>query len=256
METKEKIEPSTTSSINNDFDECPKVITINSSLDPKYFENKDIIEFKCPICNDIPNFNNMIELGCCGKLCCKECIMDKIQNNSPCLICQKSAKINYSSKVLRTIFGKFVIMCPFDCGWKNTWQNLENHIKECQKAIVECKYSKYGCKFTGLAEKCKLHEENDDKKHLDLIFEYKIKELDDSKNPKIKIQFDNGECYKVKVHPHKLRYISASPWTCSGKDLPGGCLSPNPDFKYNYRFRCEECEFDLCPNCMIKYAIK
>ncbi len=74
--------------------------------------------------------------------------------------------------------------------------------------------------------------------------------------PNRSIQFDEGEFCNVSVHNHPLVYMSRNSWNCDGRNLLGGCMSRNPVFKAPYRFRCEQCDFDLCVNCVLKYAIQ
>ena len=51
-------------------------------------------------------------------------------------------------------------------------ENLENHLKECDKGLTECKYKDIGCEYIDEKEKMKEHEENNDKLHLELAMKF------------------------------------------------------------------------------------
>ena len=74
-----------------------------------------------------------------------------------------------------------------------------------------------------------------------------------------KIIYEINKHYKTKVHPHSLVCLGKSEvdnWLCDGKNLVGGCLSGITGFfqtKGVERFRCKECDFDLCRYCMYSY---
>ena len=56
------------------------------------------------------------------------------------------------------------------------------------------------------------------------------------------------------VHPHIMTYKTSLSWTCDGKDIGHGCYSVNYHFpKAKPRFRCDECDFDLCDKCIVHY---
>ena len=65
--------------------------------------------------------------------------------------------------------------------------------------------------------------------------------------------------YKIPVHKHSLKYLEKTRdngWACDGRKLNEGCLSGTTGFYQTNgfeRFRCENCDFDLCKNCMDYY---
>ena len=73
--------------------------------------------------------------------------------------------------------------------------------------------------------------------------------------------------YKAITHNHPLKYLDTTMdngWACNGINLPRGCLSGTNGFfqtKNIKRFRCMQCDYDLCEKCMDffyddKYPIK
>ena len=47
-------------------------------------------------------------------------------------------------------------------------------------------------------------------------------------------------------------------WHCDGQYLPGGCYSYPSDYIFNRsipRFRCSQCDFDLCDKCIEHYVV-
>ena len=61
-------------------------------------------------------------------------------------------------------------------------ENLENHLKECDKGLKECKYKDIGCEYIDEKEKMKEHEEKNDKLHLELAMKF-IKENQRNETP-------------------------------------------------------------------------
>ena len=247
--------------ITTNNNELEEIITKESNLSLNYFiENNDISIFQCVICKEIPNPNNAIEVICCGHLFCKNCIEKWLNEKANCPICKKEIKnqkefikiIKENNKIVFRLMNQLTIKCPFGCEWKGIWEELENHLKKCLLSKKECKYKKIGCNFMGKNSEVEKHEENDDKKHLELAMKY----INENNNfSKYKIQFDINQKCNVSVHDHPLIFQRSLSWFCNGKNLTGGCLSQNFHYNHPYRFRCQQCYFDLCNNCILKYAI-
>jgi len=68
-----------------------------------------------------------------------------------------------------------------------------------------------------------------------------------------------GEEYKASVHRHPLKYVEKEGWVCNGMSISGGCKSkftPSGRFKQTKgerRFRCSDCDYDLCVKCLEAY---
>ena len=166
-----------------------QIINKNSNLDADLFLLPSISDYKCLICEYIPNPENAYEAICCGIIFCKECLFKWIAQNPKCPICKKELKNNTkyvrsikdNNKIFYKTLRKFIIKCPYGCKWKGEWENFDNHLIECEKGVRECKYKDIGCDFVDEKEKVKQHEENNNKLHLDLAMKF-IKENKTTEN--------------------------------------------------------------------------
>ena len=74
-----------------------------------------------------------------------------------------------------------------------------------------------------------------------------------------RIIYEINKLYRTSAHYHNLKRLGKSEkvnWLCEGKNFSGGCFSGITGFyqtKGVERFRCDECNFDLCRNCMNYY---
>jgi hypothetical protein len=65
--------------------------------------------------------------------------------------------------------------------------------------------------------------------------------------------------YHSSVHKHPLIFLDKTRdngWGCDGRNLGKKCFSGITGFHQSFnipRFRCEQCDFDLCENCMNNY---
>lgn len=153
-----------------------QLIKKDSSLDANLFLLPEIEDYRCIICENIPNPEKAYEVICCGILFCKECLIKWISQKPKCPICNKALRnnddfvrnIKQNNKIFYRTLRKFVIKCPYGCEWSSEWEDLENHLKECTKGVRECKYKYIGCKFVGEKGIIDEHEEKNDKLHLEL----------------------------------------------------------------------------------------
>lgn len=62
---------------------------------------------------------------------------------------------------------------------------------------------------------------------------------------------------RVSCHQHPLVFIRAdNGWACDGRNMTGGCVKGCTGFRQTAgwsRFRCDNCDFDLCEGCIDKY---
>ncbi len=68
-----------------------------------------------------------------------------------------------------------------------------------------------------------------------------------------------GETYVTSRHEHSLTAINKEGWACDGRYFKEGCLSGITDFNQTTgmkRFRCEECDFDLCYRPVLVFIIR
>ena len=130
------------------------------------------------------------------------------------------------------------------------WADLDAHLMECKYGYRECKYKLVGCEFADNSIKVKEHEQSNDKYHLDLALKF----IKDKKIEKRKLKFELGEQVMTTVHPHIMTYKTSFDWYCDGRHLEHGCYSGDYSFSYDKpRFRCSECDFDLCDKCIVHY---
>ena len=245
--------------INEENNEKFIPITKNSSLNPELFSLSIISEYKCQLCGLIPSPETANEVICCGVLYCNECITKLIpktkEEKMECLICKsndmKYRKIKDENKIIYRIIKNLNIKCPYKCEWEGIWSDLDKHLNECKYGKRYCKYNSIGCEFFGENKKVIEHELNNDKNHLEMA----IKFIKDNNIVKKKIKFVLGEKVKASCHPHVMTYMTSWDWYCDGRKLPKGCYSINYSFdKDKPRFRCPQCDFDLCDKCIVKYV--
>ena len=230
------------------------VITKYSSLDPDLFLNENKIDYKCIKCGLIPSFEKAYETICCGNLICEECLKKLNEDKKGCSICNieelKTRDIKKENKIFYKSFKSLLIKCPYKCDWKGMWVDLESHLYECKLSYRECKYKFIGCEFIDENNRVKEHENSNNKYHLFLALEF----IKDKKIVKKKIKFELGEKCKAICHPHIMTYMKSMNWSCDGRKLDSGCYSRYCHFTSNVaRFRCAECDFDLCDKCIVHY---
>ena len=81
-----------------------------------------------------------------------------------------------------------------------------------------------------------------------------MKFVKDHKIEKKKIKFELGETVMTTVHPHLMTYKTSLSWTCDGIHLENGCYSEYNHFPITQpRFRCSQCDFDLCDKRIVHY---
>lgn len=225
------------------------IITAQSALDPDCFLEENILDFRCSICTLIPNPKDVVEVTCCGHAFCFDCLKKWYHENDSCPLCKKDINLPSVSKVIGNFMKNFKLKCPYNCSFKGKWIELDSHLKECKNILHKCKYTEsLGCNFTGTEEELRKHE-NDVKSHLDIAKNH----CSESNN---NIMFDLNEEYRVNCHPHPLIFKKSYSWNCDGRKMSEGCYGPTTRYSFPFRFRCSNCDYDLCFYCMQKYAIK
>ena len=62
--------------------------------------------------------------------------------------------------------------------------------------------------------------------------------------------------YICGCHAHPLRQVNEdNGWACDGRKAEGGCLNKCTDFHQSKgwaRYRCGNCDYDLCDKCLSK----
>ena len=232
--------------------------TKNSSLNPELFSLSYISEYKCKLCGLIPSPETANEIICCGILYCDECLQKLISTKDEkmeCPICKSNdilhRKIKDGNKIFYKVLKNLNIKCPYKCEWKGIWSDLESHLNECKYGVRYCKYKSIGCEFYDENKKVIEHELNNDKNHLEMAIKY----IKDNNIVKKKVKFVLGDKVKASCHPHLMTYMTSWSWNCDGRKLPHGCYSINYSFgRDKPRYRCHQCDFDLCDKCIVKYV--
>ena len=232
------------------------IISKYSNLDPCLFTNEYILDYKCISCGLIPSYEKANEIICCGNLICEECLKKLKEDKKGCSICNieelKVRSIKNENKIFYKSFKSLLIKCPYTCDWTGMWVDLDTHLLECKFGFRECKYKIIGCEYADNNQKVKEHEESNDNLHLNLAMKF----IKGHKIEKKKIKFELGETVMTTVHPHKMTYKTSSDWYCDGRRLEHGCFSRNFIFPVTKpRFRCDECDFDLCDKCIVHYLV-
>jgi len=211
-------------------------ITKNSSLNPELFSLSYISEYQCKLCGLIPSPETANEIICCGILYCDECLQKLISTKDEkmeCPICKSNdilyRKIKDGNKIFYKVLKNLNIKCPYKCEWEGIWSG---EFYDENKKVIE-------------------HELNNDKNHLEMSLKY----IKDNNIVKKKVKFVLGDKVKASCHPHIMTYMISWYWNCDGRKLPHGCYSINYSFgKDKPRYRCVQCDFDLCDKCIVKYV--
>ena len=228
----------------------------NFSLSPKLFSVSYISDYECIICGLIPSPETAFEKIDNGKLICEECHKNSPEEKKDTPKNEenkiKYRKIKDENKVFYKFFKNLKLKCPNKCEWEGALCDLNKHLNICIYGSRYCKYITVGCEFFGENKRVIEHEKDNDKLHLEMAMKYiKINNI-----TKKKLQFKLGEKCMTSVHSHEMTYMHSRNWYCDGRLLPKGCYSINYSFdRSQARFRCAQCDFDLCDKCIVKYLI-
>ena len=198
----------------------------SATIDPDYLDTSSqtgIEDYICCICQLIPYPETALEEENCGHLFCNACINSWLKRDNKCPFCKSEIStrlIKDKNKIVYRHLINLVILCQEDnCSWKGICKDYFEHLKNVHK-----KYTKEN-----------LYNEN------------------------IHLNFELYKYYKAAIHEHPLKYLDTTmdaKWICDASDLQCGCLSGsnNINLSKNFkRFRCMQCNYDLCEKCMIKY---
>jgi len=248
-----------------------------NSLGCEHFKDQNNVHsFLCTICYSVPRPDIAFELIECGHIFCEECLNGLIKVAQPCPNCKRPIGSSYRSlktgnKVAYRILMGLEVKCPKQCSWSGPWSCLDGHLANCGKVSG----NKYGYPYTpfkGISDE----REEDERFKLEYdftfaesyieVFRWSISERKNIALPPVVSQeserplvFALGNNYKVSVHEHLLKYVEKDGWICNGMSIPGGCKSkftPSGGFgqtKGKPRFRCSDCDYDLCEKCVEAY---
>ena len=201
-------------------------LSLSSSIDPDFLESSSqagIEDYICCICQLIPYPETALEEENCGHLFCKTCINRWIKKSNTCPFCKaviSTREIKDKNKIVYRHLINLVITCQEEnCEWKGVCKDYFEHLKNSHNKEIEANL--------------------------------------DNKN--IPFNFELYKYYKATTHKHALKYLDTTMdnnWRCNAVYLQGGCLSGSNSInksKNFKRFRCMQCDYDLCEKCMIKY---
>ena len=194
-----------------------------TSLDPDDLDEAsqtNIEDYTCCICQLIPDPQTAIEEENCGHIFCDTCLNNWLKKSESCPFCKmKISKriIKDKNKIVYRHLINLVVKCPEEnCDWKGISKEYFEHLKNKHNKKIEVDFN-------------------------------------------ISLKYELYKYYKASTHEHPLKYLDTTMdngWACNGKNLPCGCLSGIKDFnqtKNIKRFRCMQCDYDLCEKCMDKY---
>ena len=101
----------------------------------------------CPICLKLSV--DAVESECCGSIFCNNCIL-KIEKNE-CPICRNHNFKYHNALGIRKLIKNLPVTCTFNCGHKDSNENMKKHYHTCQ-------YRDYKCSVTGCNIVCKRDE--------------------------------------------------------------------------------------------------
>ena len=199
-------------------------MTEDSYLDPDYLEESsktNIEDYICCICESIPNPETALEEENCGHLFCQNCLNNWLEKSKNCPFCKEiisKRSVKDKNKIVYRHLINLIILCPeANCNWKGSMKDYEDHLM---------------------------------KKHS------KVNASQDSQ------EFELYKYYKATCHEHPLKYLDTTMdngWGCDGRKLPSKCFSGLTGFRQSKdikRFRCMQCDYDLCEKCMKNYYDK
>ena len=272
-------------------------MTDDTYLDPDYLEESsktNIEDYICCICDSIPNPETALEEENCGHLFCQNCLNNWLKKSKNCPFCKETISkrsIKDKNKIVYRHLINLIIICPeTDCNWKGNLKEFDEHLINKHNKIKDSQDSKdfelykyykatchehplkylgttmdngWGCDGRKLPSKCfsgitGFKQTKDIKRFRCMQCDYDLCE-NCMNNYKCKNNYELNKSYKVNIHPHPLVFLGETKdngWACDGRKLKDKCLSGINDFRQTNgfeRFRCDDCDFDLCRNCMDYY---
>ena len=199
------------------------------NFDPDFLDEScktNVEDYICCICQLIPYSETAIEEENCGHLFCLDCLNKWLKKGKECPFCKgtiSQRKIKDKNKIVYRYLINLIVLCQEQgCKWKGTLKDYYEHLKKHDNTILE------------------INNNN--------IF------------VNTDINFELYKYYKATVHEHPLKFLDLTmdnnTWACDGMKLPSMCLSKITNSRQSKgikRFRCMQCNFDLCDLCMKKY---
>lgn len=93
----------------------------------------------CPICLKLAT--DAVESECCGSIFCDSCII-RIEKKE-CPICRNYNFKYHNALGIRKLIKNLPVMCTFNCGHKDSNENMKKHYHSCQLRDYKCSVN--GC---------------------------------------------------------------------------------------------------------------
>ena len=199
----------------------------STSLDPDFLEESSqtgIEDYICCICQLIPNPETALEEENCGHLFCNTCIANWSKKSKACPFCKMTIStriIKEKNKMIyRHLINLMVICQEENCKWKGIYKDYIEHLKNSHNKIMEINNNINNIIITSSGK------------------------------------YELYKYYKATTHNHPLKFLDTTMdngWRCNSCQIISGLRNNNNSHKNIKRYRCVQCDYDLCENCMNKY---
>lgn len=274
----------------NEISSTEKDHNSQSNVDPqkqnRLHSSVSLATLTCIICLEI--CKDPYQTTCCSSLTCKKCkdSLTKGMDLVSCPNCRKSEILFVESKVAKRVIDLVITICPIDgCDKTMERQLIVKHLNKKHSDIDANKLEKIIQKIEPKIQEKILNYKISSKIHRHFLT--KKSGFDGFCNSKIFLR-TVGNCKKVidasdnfyscegcnlwfclscidkpsefshsvtHKHPLELTFLNRG-WSCNGSGESNGCRSPNHinfESEKKMRYRCSECDYDLCGNCMEYY---
>jgi len=243
-------------------------------LGSEHFKDQNSVHsFICTICYSVPHPDIAVELIECGHIFCEGCLKELRKSRQTCPNCKGPIGSSYrslktGSKAAYRILKDLAVKCTKQCSWSGAWSSLDEHLAKC-KGVPANNYGSLHSQPKEIPTGTKDHGRSEPENHVSCVeSEHRIPQSamsEEKESPPVQkkplVPMLNSN-YKVNVHVHVLKHIKKDGWVCNGMRITGGCKSkftPYKGFeqtKGKRRFRCSDCDYDLCEKCVEAYLIE
>jgi len=243
-------------------------------------DQNSIHNFVCTICCSVPHPDIAFELTECGHIFCEECLNRLIKAAQACPNCKRPIGSSYrslktGSKAAYRLLMDLTVKCTKQCSWSGAWSSLDEHLAKC-KGPPPNNYGSLHSQPKGIPTERKNHGRSQPENHMGRVesLRWLTPESDhrmaqsvvseERKNPppvqKKPLVLVLNTKYNASVHSHPLTYIKKKGWACNKVSISGGCKSNFRPGKFiqtedEPRFRCSDCNYNLCVKCLEAYLI-
>ena len=233
-----------------------------TSLDPDFLDEQsktNIEDYTCCICQLIPDPETSIEEENCGHIFCFLCINQWLNKSEECPFCKMKItkrSIKDKNKIVYRHLINLVVLCQEEnCSWKGIFKDYSDHLKNSHKKILKSSNLSISNIKTNNTYTNNTYDNNTNDNN-------NYTNYSTNNNINFNNNFELYKYYKSTTHNHPLKYLDttmSNGWRCDGIFLPNKCQSGITDFHQTAntkRFRCIQCNYDLCDKCMNRYYDK